>query len=219
MQQEFQEKIGQVAGKNIVNEGSHGGDSAHSINVTIHGNVTGQEIKIGTITGGTNMIGHHGDIHIHAEHVVHKPKIIIQPGPEHISDTQRAKLKELAAEVVKIESAVKRSPKSFSAVWSALNRKMKASSYHLIRSDDYPRAEKFLREWIGRLSSAKSAPAKDPDWRKRKYAYIHTNVKQLSAGERLDALLAEKHGAASLSGLSDDDLAAVYQTVSGWKRK
>lgn len=177
------------------------------------------EISIGTITGGTNMIGHHGDIHIHAERVVHKPKIIIQPGPEHISDTQRAKLKELATEVVKIESAVKRSPKSFSAVWSALNRKMKASSYHLIRSDDYPRAEKFLREWIGRISSAKSAPAKDPDWRERKYAYIHTNVKQLGASGNLEALLKNKYGVASLTGLSDDDLVAVYQTVAWWKRK
>lgn len=96
---------------------------------------------------------------------------------------------------------------------------MKASSYHLIRAEHYESATKFLRTWIGRLSSAKSAPRKDPDWRKRKYAYINVNVKQLGAADKLAGLLSEQHQVDSLGKLSDDALAAVYQVVANWKRQ
>lgn len=176
-------------------------------------------IQIGTINGGGNIVGNTGEIHIHAERLIHKPRVVIQPGPEHISDEQRAALKKLVDEVVAQESKLRRSPKTHGAVWKALNTKMKASSYHLIRAENYLNAERFLRTWIGRLSSQKSAPAKDPDWRKKKYSYVYTNVKQLDKGSELEKLLKEKYGAGSMKDLSDDDLSAVYQTVAWWKRK
>jgi hypothetical protein len=95
---------------------------------------------------------------------------------------------------------------------------MRTPSYHLIRAEDYTRAETFLRQWIGRLSSMKSAPTKLPDWRRRKYAYIHANVKQLDAEARLRALLHDGYGVDTLVALDDAQLAAVYQSVAGWKR-
>lgn len=144
-------------------------------------------------------------------------KVVVQPGPEHISDQQRATLKALVDDIVKAE-IIKRTPKTHATVWSALNKKLRAPSYHLIRAVDYARAETYLRQWIGRLSAAKSAPSKIQDWRKRKYAYIHTNVKQIDAEPRLRALLVEEYGGDSLTILSDAQLTAVYQRVAGWKR-
>jgi len=144
-------------------------------------------------------------------------KVVVQPGPQHISETQRARLKGLVDDIVKAE-ALRRHPKTHAAVWKALNAKVKTPSYHLIRAEDYARAETFLRQWIGRLSAMKSAPKKLPDWRKRKYAYIHTSVKQMGAAARLEALLADRYGVESLKNLSDTDLAAAYQVVAGWKR-
>lgn len=181
------------------------------------------------IDGHGHQITQSGDIvtnnivHIHhhqatGQTAVAKPKIVIQPGPEHIGDTQRAALKALVDDVVKLEAVARRAPKGHASVWGALNKRMKASSYHLIMASDYPRAEKFLREWIGRLSSTKSAVKKDPEWRKRKYAYIFTNVKMLGRQQALNQLLQERYSAESVKDIADEQLAAVYQVVAGWKR-
>lgn len=162
----------------------------------------------------------HDQLHVHLPPAVPKPKvrIVIQPGPDCIGDAEKAKLKELVAEVVRLESLIKRTPRSFGSVWAAVNAKVKASSYHLIQQANYPKAEKFLREWIGRLSSAKSAPTKDPNWRNRKYTYIFTNVRQLGAMEILRQRLEQRFGSGSLKDLPDDDLEAVYRLVAEWKK-
>ncbi len=145
-------------------------------------------------------------------------KVIVATGPEHVSEAQKAGLKALVAEVVRLESLLKRAPKSFASVWSALNGRLRVSSYHLIPGSDAPCAEKYLREWIGRLSSAKSAPGKDANWRNRKYSYIFTNVKQLGAEAVLRERLLARHGSDSMKELSDAHLEAIYQLVAGWKK-
>ncbi len=159
---------------------------------------------------------------INIHHDQHDPtpklKVVINPGPEHIGDEQRAKLKALVDDIVKLESIARRTPKPHSSVWSALNKRLKTTSYHLIKANDFEKAAKFLREWIGRLSSTKSAAKNDPDWRKRKYSFIFTNVKQLDAGARLTTHLSERYGVESAKELDDTQLAALYHTVSDWKR-
>lgn len=172
------------------------------------------------INGSDNQVAGGNIINIHQapRSPAPKLKVVVQPGPEHISDEQRAQLKALVDDVVKLESIARRAPKGHASVWSALNKRMKASSYHLIKAADFGGAEKFLREWVGRLSSTKTAVKKDPDWRRRKYSYIFTNVKQLAKEQDLSALLADRYGAASVSEISDEQLAAVYQAVAGWKR-
>lgn len=147
-----------------------------------------------------------------------KPRVVVNPGPEHISEAQRVKLQALVDDVVRLESIARREPKTHQSVWGALNKRMKASSYKLIMAAEYGRAEKFLREWIGRLSSTKSAAKKDPDWRKRKYSYIFANVKQLDKTKALDDLLQDRYGAASVKDITDEELTAVYQSVAGWKK-
>lgn len=147
-----------------------------------------------------------------------KIRVVVATGPEHVSEAQKAKLKELVAEVVRLESLIRRAPKSFASVWSALNGRLRVSSYHLIPAPAVPRAEKYLREWIGRLSAAKSAPGKDANWRNRKYSYIFTNVKQLGAEAALRERLLARHGTDSMKDLTDAHLEAAYQLVAGWKK-
>ena len=159
-------------------------------------------------------------ISIHQAPFAPPPKfnVVIQPGPEHIGDEQRAKLKALVDDIVKLEVIARRAPKPHSAIWSALNKKLKTTSYHLIKAADYDKAQKLLREWIGRLSSTKSAEKKDPDWRKRKYSFIFANIKKLEAGERLKQHLRERYSVGSVKDLDDTQLSALYHTVSDWKR-
>lgn len=179
--------------------------------IEVEGDVTGQ------LAGGD--IHNYGPVIIHTGPVPKaKIKIVIQPGPEHIDQKKAANLKSLVTEIVRLEKLVKRSPKGYPTVWNALTARCKTTSYLLILNEDYPKAEKFLREWIGRLSSAKSAPAKDANWRKRKFSYIFTNVRQLNAEQALRARLLELFGTESMKDLSDTDLDAVYQLIAGWKK-
>ena len=177
----------------------------------IQGDVTGQ------VAGGD--IHNHGPVvfQTNSAHVT-RIKIVMQPGPEHINDKKKAELKSLVTEVVRLEGLLKREPKGFAAVWNALDKKCHVSSYHLILNTDFAKAEKYLREWIGRLSSAKSAHTKDPGWRNRKFSYIFTNVKQIAADAALRSHLLARYGDESLKGLSDTDLEAVYHLVAGWKK-
>lgn len=167
----------------------------------------------------------HTETHVHHCETVNlnltappRIKLVVQPGPQHIGEAAKATLKRLVDEIVKAEKAVKRSPKGYATVWKALCGKMRCTSYHLIAAERAGEAETYLRQWIGRLSSAKSAPVKDPDWRKRKYAYINVNIKQLDLVERLTWMLAADYQVGSLSALSDEQLATVYQIVAAWKR-
>jgi hypothetical protein len=172
------------------------------------------------ISGDHNQVAGGNIINIHHAPASSAPKVkvVIQPGPNHVSDEQKSQLKALVADVVKLEAIARRQPKGFGAVWNALTKRMRATSYHLIKASDYQAAEQFLRKWIGRLSSTKTAAKKDPDWRKRKYSYIFTNVKQLDREKDLADHLAERYQATSARDITDEQLVAVYQTVAGWKR-
>lgn len=195
------ESGGQAAGRDIV----------HKERVTVIG------ANYGTINQQFDV---HDQLHIHLPPSAPKPKVkvVIQPGPDCIDEEQKNRLKALVAEVVRLEGLVRRTPRSFSSVWVGVNAKAKATSYHLITQANYPRAEKFLREWIGRLSSAKSAHVKDAHWRSRKFSYIFANVKQLDADAVLRAQLLARYGSESMKDLSDDELEAVYRLVAGWKK-
>lgn len=188
--QEFHGSVGQVAAGDIYNH--------HETHIE-H-----QHIQTGQL-----------DLHLSAPPRI---RVVCAPGPQHIGDTHKATLKRLVDEIVQLEKAVKKAPKGYATVWKALCAKMRCTSYHLIHTDNAAAAEGWLRQWLGRLSSAKSAPDQDPDWRKRKFAYINVNVRQLDAHARLSALLAADYQVTTLSALSDVQLATVYQQVAGWKR-
>lgn len=144
-------------------------------------------------------------------------KAEVKPGDEHISTAQQAKLTALVTEIVGIESKLKQKPKSFRSVWGALNAHCEVTRYVLIASSDYDKAEKYLRQWIGRLNSMASAPVKDGDaWRKRHYAYIKINCKD--DPDWLNRYLAKSFGASSLTELDNDQLERTYRAVASRKK-
>ncbi|MCX7070454.1 MAG: transcriptional regulator [Gammaproteobacteria bacterium] len=150
-----------------------------------------------------------------AKHVT-TTKAEVKPGIDHISESEAALLMRLVDDVVGLESKLKQSPKSHAAVWKSLNAHCGVTRYRLIASSDAAKAERFLRQWIGRLNSSASAPKKDGDgWRKRQYAYIKINSKD--EPDWLKNYIWTKFGIESLSDLADEQLRKTYAAVASRK--
>ena len=145
-------------------------------------------------------------------------KVVIQPGPEHVSEAQKVRLKVLVGDAIELEKAIKRAPKRHATVWSALTGKFKVTSYHLIPAAAFAQAEAYLQTWCARLRSAKSAPKKDPDWRNSRYRYIHAALKEIGQQDDLPKLLADRYSGRSLKDLSELELEAVYRIVAERKK-
>jgi DNA-binding XRE family transcriptional regulator len=142
----------------------------------------------------------------------------VKPGDDHITESQAAKLTALVGEVSKLEESVRKSPKSFRSIWAALNAHCGVTRYRLIPLEDFPKAEKYLRTWIGRLSSTATAPVADNEaWRKRKIAYIKINTKD--DPDWLAAYLKKTFKADSLTYLDDPELERTYRAVASRKRR
>lgn len=176
-------------------------------------------VQIGHISGGTQHF-------IDSASVVNlvapsrpKVKVIIQGGPEHIDDAQKARLRDLVNDIVALEAAVKRTPKRHGTVWAALTAKFKCTSYHRILATDFERAQTYLLTWCGRLRHAEAAPKKDADWRNSRYRYIHAVLKDIGRIDELPQLLAERYSGRKLSDLSALELETVYQIVAEWKKQ
>jgi len=166
---------------------------------------------IGVINGGT--------IHqVNTQNHVQKTIAEVRPGDEHISDEQAAALHALVDTVVDTEKRLKQKPRGHRAVWGALNAHCSVPAYRLIRAEDFVKAQKYLHQWVGRLSSMASAPVKNGDaWRKRKYAYIKINSKDDPAA--VDRYIAKNFKAASLTELDNQQLEQVYRYVASRKSK
>lgn len=163
---------------------------------------------VNAISGGVVNIGNQ----------VNKVKAEVKPNDEHINDEQAFVLSRLVDEIVEMEKLVRKKPKSHVAVRSALNAHCRVPSYRLIPIEKYDKAEKYLRMWMGRLNSAKSAPKKDNNqWRNRRYAYIKINTKETP--EWLDNYLHKNFNADSLTELDDKQLDKVYRAVSSKKSR
>ena len=174
-----------------------------SSNVSGIGNVSGVNVSIVNTS-------HHKTI----------TKAETHPGVEHISVEQRASLKKLVDEIVTLEQTLKKQPKSYKSVWASLNRHCKVNTYTLIPLAEYPRAEKFLRMWIGRLNSSKNAPVKDGDhWRRRYYSYIKVNTKEPEETETLEKYMQRNFGVSSVKDLDNEQLKRVYSYVAGRKKR
>ena len=115
-----------------------------------------------SVRGDGNIVGNN-NTYIHTEKVVKEVKAEVRPGEEHITDEQAAAIQARVGEIVELEKATKRRPKSFAAVYGALNKAFKAPKYRLHKRENYPAIEKYLREWIGRLSRSAGAKRNDPD--------------------------------------------------------
>lgn len=169
--------------------------------------------------GGANVIGtNHGSVTmINTQRHITTTKVEVKPGEEHISETEAVTLTRLVNDVVEAEAKLKAKPKGHRAVWSALNAHCGVTRYRLIASADFPKAEKYLRQWIGRLNSMASAPVKNGDaWRKNHYAYIKINCKD--DPEWVGRYLRKTFGLSSLTETSNEQLERVYRAVASRKR-
>ncbi|QOF67412.1 ORF6C domain-containing protein [Actinobacillus sp. GY-402] len=156
---------------------------------------------------------------ITTEKHVTRTKAVIEPDDKHINETMARTLQDLVKEIVETEKQIKKAPKSFQAVWASLNKHCGVVTYRQIPKESYAKAETYLRKWLGRLTSAKSAPKKlGNPWRNKKYAYIHTNVKQFNLELWLRAYIQDRYAAESLTELDDEQLQKVYLAVSSKKR-
>ncbi|MDR3351757.1 MAG: helix-turn-helix domain-containing protein [Zoogloeaceae bacterium] len=142
----------------------------------------------------------------------------VKPGEEHISDEQAAVLLEFVNKIVETETSLKKKPGTHRSVWGALNAHCGVPKYRLIKREDFQKAQKYLRMWIGRLDSMGSAPTKNGDaWRKRKYAYIKINTKD--DPDVVSRYIKKNFDAASLTSLSNDQLEQTYRYVAGRKSR
>ena len=175
-----------------------------------------------TIESSTGVIGvvQSGAIvkQINTRKHVEKTIAEVKPGLEHINEKQASTLQMLVQTVYETEQKLKSKPKSHRAIWGALNAYCGVSRYRLISLDDYPRAEKYLRQWVGRLNSMVTAPVKDGDaWRKRKYSYIKINSKD--DAESVSRYISRNFKAKSLTELSNDELEKTYRYVASRKKR
>lgn len=114
-----------------------------------------------SINGDKNIqIG--GDIHINS-HI--KRVTQYSPGPDDITGEQANDLKDKVNEIVDLEQKTKKKPKTYGAVWNALNRKMGVTYYREIKKDQFEQAMLYLSQWAGRLKRGLKRTDED-DWRK-----------------------------------------------------
>lgn len=175
-----------------------------------------------TVKGKSNsvIVGDKGTINnIKTEKHITRTKAEVKPGKEHIDEKMAATLQGLVKEIVELEKQVKQDPRTYATVYASLNRHCGVTAYRLIPIELYNKAENHLRQWIGRLTSAKSAPKKiGGDWRKKKYAYIKINIKKFNLDSWLQQHLLDKYSATSLTELTDEQLQKVYGSVASKKR-
>ncbi|MGH1416856.1 MAG: hypothetical protein ACRBB0_25455 [Pelagimonas sp.] len=172
-----------------------------------------------TQTGSGNIYAE-GDVHFNQPATKPRVQVSADPGGEHVSDEQKAKLKQLVDDVIATEQKLKKRPRSYGAVWGALNKHCKVTTYHRIAFEDFEKARRFLHQELGRLNSMKSAPVKNgDDWRNRKYKYIKINSKDPADKKAIDAYILKNFGATSLTELANDELERAYRYIAGRRNK
>lgn len=201
MKQEFNDRIeGDVAGNDVV---------SHQAPV----------VKLGSVFGGTNIIGNQGGVHVQiATTAPARPRVVIQPGPEHINDAQKIALAALRDEWLTLHATLKKKPLSHSVAWTRINKAAGATSYHLILKDRYEDALNFIKVEMAKLRGMRSAPAKDGEWRSKRIGAIKARCKnQLGDIEAYKPYIRKNFKADSLSDLATDDLQRTYAYIMAKK--
>jgi hypothetical protein len=175
---------------------------------------------------GVAITGNHGDGNgigntiIKTERVITRTVAKPQPGIEHITEDQVAKLHALKDEIIKLEALAKRDPATPQRVWAALNRKMGVGAMRMIPASKFKAAEKFMLVWLGQLTDRPAVQKKAPDAvAKRRIAYIQTNMKKLDCENRVRDYMGKHFGVRSLTDLPDAAaMERVYRYVASIKK-
>lgn len=191
------------------------------------GNAAGRDIqsdaaprvKIHLVSGGNNIIGNQGDVHVQiATTSKARPKIVVQPGPEHISPEQKHELTELRNEWITLHATIKKKPLSFGAAQGRINKAVGATSYHLILITRFADALAFVKQEMAKLRSMRSAPSKDDGWRAKRIGAIKARCKnQLSDEGAYRPYIRKNFKVESLVDLSTDQLQQTYAYIMAKK--
>jgi len=177
------------------------------------------EVRIGKISGGHNIIGHQGEIYMQV-HISPppRPRLVIQPGEEHISGEQRLALKELVYEWVALHNSIKQTQLKYANAWARTNKAAGTTSYSLILKTRLHDATAFVQREMAILRNMRSAPAKDNGWRQKRIAAIKARSKnQLKDADAYKPYIKKAFKAESLSALSTDELQKTYTYIMGKK--
>ncbi|GJQ47598.1 MAG: helix-turn-helix domain-containing protein [Candidatus Jettenia sp.] len=141
------------------------------------------------------------------------------PGPHDITGEQANKLKDKVNEIVELEQKVKKKPKTYGAVWNALNRKMGVTYYREIKKDQFEKAMLYLGQWAGRLKTSLKRTDED-EWRKEIQKAIFAAVRnQLGwTKDALDAYIYERYGKESIRDLSKEELEQLKNIIFAKKK-
>ncbi|MCL6619461.1 MAG: hypothetical protein K6T33_06685 [Thermomonas hydrothermalis] len=169
------------------------------------------------IEGSHNIVGD-GNTLIHAQTV--RPRNAIDPRASEISEAQKLRLRELINEWITAHNTVRTRarPLTHAAAWSSFQRKFRVTSYHILPLARFQEAVRWLQQQRARIDGMKTAPMRDDAWRARQIAYIKARCKnQLGAPELYRAYIERRFGKASLSELTDDELASTRAYVAAKK--
>lgn len=175
----------------------------------------GSSVKI---SGDGNIVGN-GNTVIKTEKHTTKTVAIPQPGAEHITEEQVGRLHKLKDEIIRLESMAKKNPATPGRVWSAVNATCGVGSMRMIPVEKFKKAEKYMLQWIGRLTDTKSVKNKDPEGvRNKRTIYIKTNMSDPEIEKAVLAYMLDRFDTKSLKDLDLPALEKVYRYVASKKR-
>jgi transcriptional regulator with XRE-family HTH domain len=141
------------------------------------------------------------------------------PGPEDISGDQANRLKDYVNKIVELEVTVKRKPKTYGAVWNALNRKMGVTYYREIKADQLRDAEIYLQQWAGRLKRGLKRTDEDIYRKERQKAIFAAARNQLGwTKDALDGYIYECYKKESIRDLTKNELEQLYNRIFAKKK-
>lgn len=201
---------GNAAGRDVRNEESN------VIEVSFGARPPSAPAIVGNGNTGNIMAG--GDVHVTTASRA-RPKIVIQPGPEHLIDEQKVTLAELRGEWMTLHAAIKKKPLSHGVAWGKINRSVGATSYHLILQSRFADAIAYIKQEMAKLRGMRSAPAKDSEWRVKRIGAIKARCKnQLGDPDAYRAYIKKNFKAESLADLATDELQKTYTYIMAKKQ-
>lgn len=147
------------------------------------------------IKGNGNIVGNHNQVHV-TVHQRPAAKVVVTPGPLHISPAQAAEIKDMIDRLAKLQGH------THQKLWTTLKRRFNLASYHLAPLQQFPEIHAWLR--------ARLAKTPAPRTRKTLLASIHAEARKHPGG--IDQVKAT-HNITSLTTLTDQQLHHLATTL------
>lgn len=149
-----------------------------------------------------------------------KRKVEYKPAPEDITGDQANRLKDLVNEIVEFEQKTKKKPKTYGAIWNALNRKMSVTYYREIKQYQFEAAELYLMQWAGKLKKGLRRTDEDEYRKERQKAIFAAARNQLGwTKDNIDSYIFERYGKDSIRDLTKKELEQLYNVIFAKKKK